>query len=159
MLPLVFSRAVTEADLDAVAALEARAFTNPWTREMLGRELATSPVAHVFLLRHEEGPLLAFCSCWIVADELHINTMAVEAEYRRAGVGRRLMQEVLREARDRGAARATLEVRASNTAARRLYASLGFAVTAVRRGYYTQPEEDALILWREGLDAPEPPRR
>jgi [ribosomal protein S18]-alanine N-acetyltransferase len=149
----VFSRASTEADLDQVASLEARCFHNPWTRDMLGRELARSLVAHVFVLRPPGRPVVAFCSCWIVAEELHINTVAVDEAYRRTGVGTRLMREVLREAARRGATRATLEVRASNVAARRLYETLGFTVTAVRPAYYTHPDEDALILWREDLPA------
>jgi [ribosomal protein S18]-alanine N-acetyltransferase len=149
----VFDRASTAADLDQVASLEARCFHNPWTRDMLGRELTRSLVAHVFVLRPPGGPVVAFCSCWIVAQELHINTVAVDEVYRRTGLGTRLMREVLREAARRGATRATLEVRASNVAARRLYETLGFTVTAVRPAYYTHPDEDALILWLEGLQA------
>ena len=150
--PIVIERLASEGDLDAVAALEARCFTNPWTKEMLARELAHSDVAHVFLLRLPAEGLVAFCSCWVVADELHINTMAVDAEHRRQGLATRLMRHVMREAARRGAVRATLEVRESNEAARRLYEALGFRLTAVRPGYYTKPEENALILWRERLD-------
>lgn len=153
--PFVFGRAATEADLDQVSDLEARCFDNPWTRDMLARELAGSSIAHVFVLRGPGGRLVAFCSCWIVVEELHVNTLAVDAAYRRAGVGRHLMREVLREAARLGATRATLEVRASNVAARRLYESLGFSTVAVRPAYYTHPEEDALILWREDLAAPD----
>lgn len=138
-------------DLDAVAELEARCFTNPWTREMLARELADSQVAHVFVLRLPGIPVAAFCSCWIVADELHVNTIAVDFPHRQHGLGTRLMRWVMAEAARRGAARATLEVRASNEAARRLYERLGFQVAARRSGYYTQPDEDALILWSAQL--------
>ena len=154
----VVERAETEADLDAVADLEGRCFTNPWTREMLARELATSDVAHVFVLRLPGGVVAGFCSCWIVADELHVNTIAVDAAYRRQGLGLFLMRQVMAEASRRGAERATLEVRASNDAARLLYEQLGFSVSATRPNYYSQPDEDALILWREGLrdlDSPE----
>lgn len=150
----VFDRATTDADLDEVAALEARTFHNPWTRDMIGRDLARSSAGHVFVLRQPGGPVAAFCSCWIVVEELHIITVAVDAAHRRAGLGRRLMRGVLREASRLGATRATLEVRASNVAARRLYESLGFTVVTVRPAYYTHPEEDALILWRHGLDEP-----
>jgi [ribosomal protein S18]-alanine N-acetyltransferase len=146
-----FGRAATEADLDEVADLEARCFDNPWTREMLARELAGSTIAHAFVLRDPRQRVVAFCSCWIVVEELHINTVAVDALHRRAGLGRRLVREVLREAAQMGATRATLEVRSSNAAARRLYESLGFTVAAVRPAYYTSPDEDALILWRHGL--------
>ena len=148
---IVVERVASEADLDAVAELEARCFSNPWTREMLARELADSDVAHVFVLRVPGHRVAAFCSCWIVADELHINTMAVDVPRRRQGIATRLLQEVMLEAARRGAIRATLEVRASNQPARLLYERLGFTQSAIRPAYYRQPEEDAVILWKEGL--------
>jgi ribosomal-protein-alanine N-acetyltransferase len=148
---IVVERMESATDLDAVAELEARCFSNPWTREMLARELAQSDVAHVFLLRLPGQPVAAFCSCWIIADELHVNTIAVDFPNRRRGLASRLMRHVMSEARRRGAVRATLEVRRSNTAALALYESLGFSVTAVRPQYYSQPVEDALILWTDAL--------
>ena len=154
MPALIFDSVRSDADLDAVAALEARCFSNPWTREMMAAELQRSSAAHVFLLRQPDGPIAAFCSCWIVLDELHVNTIAVDEPHRRAGVGRALMEHVLEAAARLGATRATLEVRESNAAARGLYERLGFSVAAVRRNYYTQPVEDALILWRGNLAIP-----
>jgi ribosomal-protein-alanine N-acetyltransferase len=93
----------------------------------------------------------AFCACWVVFDELHINTIAVDARYRRRGLASALMTHLLAEAAAAGARRAFLEVRRSNEPAQRLYESLGFVVSGVRRNYYTQPEEDALILAREHM--------
>jgi [ribosomal protein S18]-alanine N-acetyltransferase len=151
---MAVERLSDERDLDEVAALEARCFTNPWTRDMLARELAQSDVACVFLLRLPDRRLAGFCSCWIVADELHVNTLVIDMPYRRRRLGVGLMQRVLEEAARRGVTRATLEVRESNEAARRLYASLGFEVVARRSGYYSTPEEDALILWRENPAKP-----
>ena len=143
-------RLTTEQDLSDVAELEARCFTNPWTRDMLARELAESDIAQVFILR-VSGNVAGFCLCWIILDELHVNTMAVDVPYRRMGFGTHLMTAVMLEAARRGATRATLEVRASNVAARKFYEALGFVVTAIRPRYYTQPEDDALIMWREGI--------
>ncbi|MCA1564028.1 MAG: ribosomal protein S18-alanine N-acetyltransferase, partial [Acidobacteria bacterium] len=141
---------VTSArDLDEVAALEAECFTNPWTREMLEREIAASDVARVYVLRDGTGRVVAFCTCWLVVDELHVNTIAVDPVQRRSGLATLLMRQVMDEAVRCGARRATLEVRASNEAARRLYATLGFVESAVRPRYYSHPEEDAIILWRE----------
>lgn len=140
-----------DAVLTAVAELEARCFTNPWTRDMLARELAQSDVAHVFVLRLPDGRVAGFCSCWIIAGELHINTIAVDPPFRRNGLATELMRHVMAEAARRGAERATLEVRASNDPARKLYEVLGFRVTATRRRYYSSPDEDALILWRENM--------
>ena len=152
----IIERVFSGRDLDAVAALEAASFTNPWTREMLERELATSAVARVYVLR-TAGRVAAFCSCWIVCDELHINTLAVGPEFRRQGLASLLMRQLLHLAHTEGATRALLEVRRSNVPAIRLYESLGFQVTDVRRAYYTHPEEDALILARQAL--PETPEQ
>jgi ribosomal-protein-alanine N-acetyltransferase len=146
---MIVERLIGDADLDAVVALEAASFTNPWTRDMLARELEAPTSARVYVLRLAGTPVAAFCSCWVIADELHINTIAVDATRRRQGLGRALMQHVLAEVACEGVRRATLEVRRSNVAALRLYEGLGFAVASVRKRYYTHPEEDALILWRE----------
>jgi ribosomal-protein-alanine N-acetyltransferase len=147
----VVERLQSEADLDAVASLEARCFTNPWTRDMLARELEQSVVAHVFVLRLPDLAVAGFCSCWIIGDELHVTTIAIDPAHRRRGLGRFLMERVIQEASARGARRATLEVRASNLSARLLYENLGFTVTAIRPRYYASPEEDALILWKDEL--------
>jgi ribosomal-protein-alanine N-acetyltransferase len=137
------------ADLDAIVALEAQAFTNPWPRETLVWELTNSDVTRIYLLRGDAGAVVAFCVCWVVFDELHINTLAVAPDERRKGLATLLLRRVLAEASKEGARKATLEVRASNTAALALYERLGFRVTATRARYYTNPDEDALILWLE----------
>lgn len=150
-MDVLIERAAGDADLDAVMAIERAAFTNPWPRETLERELSESPVARLYVLRTAEQSVAAFCLCWIVVDELHVNTIAVDPALRRRGLAARLMYHVMAEAARAGATRATLEVRRSNDAARALYERLGFSVCAVRPQYYTQPDEDALILWRNGL--------
>jgi ribosomal-protein-alanine N-acetyltransferase len=149
---------ITEAaDLDAVAAVEAASFSNPWTREMLERELRDSGVARVYALRSPAGGIAAFCTCWFVLDELHINTIAVDPPSRRSGLARRLMLDLMRLAAAEGMRRILLEVRRSNEPAQRLYQGLGFAIAGTRRGYYTHPVEDALVLTRQLLrETPEP---
>ena len=159
---IIVERLIGIEALDEVAALEAACFRHPWTREMRARELHESPVARVYVLRTAGQGVAAFCACWLIADELHINTIGVDPARRRQGLARRLMQHVCADAAAGGARRATLEVRRSNDAALRLYQRLGFAIRAVRPGYYSDPDEDGLILWREGLadlpadPAPEP---
>jgi ribosomal-protein-alanine N-acetyltransferase len=143
-------------DLGDVVALEAASFTNPWTREMLARELTHSDVARVYVLRAPDQRLLAFCTCWVVFDELHVNTLAVAADRRREGLATRLLDFVFADAVAAGVRRATLEVRRSNEPALRLYEGLGFTVKAVRTGYYSQPDEDGLILWRDDLPGAPP---
>jgi ribosomal-protein-alanine N-acetyltransferase len=147
------TRLADDHDLDEVAAVEAASFSNPWTRDMLARELRSSDVVRVYVLRIPDQGIVAFCACWLILDELHVNTIAVTASARRRGLATKLMRFVLSESAAAGAARATLEVRRSNDAARRLYERLGFVVTAVRPKYYSQPEEDGLVLWCEDLGA------
>jgi ribosomal-protein-alanine N-acetyltransferase len=102
--------------------------------------------------KDESGRIVGFCSFWRVLDELHINNLAVLPGVRRQGVASALLAHVLREGSRLGAARATLEVRLSNEPARLLYERFGFVVAGVRQGYYSNPVEDALILWRDGLE-------
>jgi ribosomal-protein-alanine N-acetyltransferase len=140
-------------DLDGVLEIEHLSFTNPWTREMYESEIANSRVSRVYILR-EDGRVLGFCSLWLILDELHINNLAIHPDARGRGLGSRLLSRVLEEGAGEGARRATLEVRRSNDAARRLYRRMGFELVGTRRNYYSNPVEDALILWREGLLAP-----
>ena len=148
---MVIEQIHDERDLDDVAALEAASFTNPWTREMLAGELARNPFARVYVLRVPGARVAAFCACWLVVDELHINTIAVAEPHRRQGLALALMRHILTAVSSEGGRRATLEVRRSNEAAQKLYEKLGFVHAGVRPRYYTQPDEDALILW---WDAP-----
>ncbi len=139
----------SERDIDDLLRIESIAFTRPWTREMYLSELEHRDVSFFYIARDPVGEAIGFCSWWLVLDEVHVNNFAVLPEHRRAGVASRLLERVLADGAARGANRATLEVRRSNEAALRLYEKFGFAVTAVRRNYYSHPEEDALILWRE----------
>jgi ribosomal-protein-alanine N-acetyltransferase len=137
-------------DIDGVLAVEQSAFTNPWTRAMYVAELEHRDVSRILLARDDDGRTIGFCSFWRVLDELHINNLAVVPEARGRGVASALLTRVLDDAVATGATRALLEVRRSNDAALRLYGRFGFAVTTVRRGYYTHPDEDALVLTRSG---------
>jgi len=141
-----------DADIDAIVALETDSFTNPWSRDTLVWELRNSDVTLVYVLRRDDERIAAFCVCWIIFDELHINTLAVAPADRRQGYATTLLREVMKDAAAKGAQKATLEVRASNQSALALYERLGFRVAANRPGYYTKPQEDALILWRDSLD-------
>jgi ribosomal-protein-alanine N-acetyltransferase len=95
--------------------------------------------------------VVGFCSFWHVLEELHINNLAVLPAYRRSHIATALLRRVLEDGARLGASRATLEVRRSNEPARMLYEAFGFSVAGVRRGYYSNPPEDALVLWRDGL--------
>jgi ribosomal-protein-alanine N-acetyltransferase len=140
-------------DLDALLEVERASFTNPWTRDMFTWELENSDVSHIYVARTEAFRVAAYCSFWLIFDELHINNLAVRPECRGHGIARAILHHVLEEGARLGARRATLEVRRSNTAALGLYAAEGFQVSGTRRRYYRHPDEDALILWKEGLSA------
>ena len=145
-----YVHAVTSAaDIDDILRIEQITFTNPWTREMYLSELEHHDVAFFYIARDAVGEAVGFCSWWRVLDEVHINNLAVLPEKRRFGVASLLLTRVLADGAARGATRATLEVRRSNLPALGLYERFGFTVTGVRKGYYSHPVEDALILWRE----------
>ncbi len=143
-----------ESDLDGILEVEGESFTNPWTREMYAWELQNRSVCHILVVRTPDCLVAGFCAFWLVFDEIHINNLAMRPRFRGQGIGTALLHHVLAEARDLGARRATLEVRASNEGARRLYERLGFYVAATRRNYYSNPVEDALILWRDEVASP-----
>ena len=135
-------------EIDGVLAVEHASFTNPWTKAMYVAEFEHRDVSRILLARDAHGTTIGFCSFWRVLDELHINNLAVTPEERHAGVASSLLERVLDDAAATGARRVLLEVRRSNEAALRLYGRFGFHVTSVRRGYYSQPDEDALVLTR-----------
>jgi ribosomal-protein-alanine N-acetyltransferase len=141
----------TAGDLPAVEALQRRAFTNPWGAEAIKWELENTDVARLYVMHDAADAVVAYCACWKVFDELHINSLAVDESLRRQGLARQLLRHVILDAHASGARSATLEVRQSNHAARLLYEGLGFHVEGVRRDYYQDPREDALILWHRDL--------
>jgi ribosomal-protein-alanine N-acetyltransferase len=139
----------TPEEIDAMLAIEQASFTNPWTREMYLAELKNQGVSFFFLARDKNRRIVGFCSFWRVLDELHINNLAVLPEFRRSGIATALLRRVLAEAVRLGTRRTMLEVRRSNVPAQELYQRFGFTVSGVRSKYYTNPPEDALVLWRE----------
>lgn len=136
-----------DRDLQGVLEVEEESFTNPWTRDMYAWELQNRSVCHIYVIRTPDYAVAGFCAFWLVFDEIHINNVALRPALRGRGLGTALIHHVFAEARRLGAKRATLEVRASNLGARRLYERLGFHASGTRRNYYTNPVEDALILW------------
>jgi ribosomal-protein-alanine N-acetyltransferase len=138
--------------IDDVLAIEEASFTNPWTREMYMAEFENRGISFCYLARDEHRQVVGFCSIWRIADELHINNLAVAPSYRRHGVATALLRRVLDEGGAAGATQATLEVRRSNEPARQLYERFGFGVAGVRRGYYSKPIEDAIVLRRYHLN-------
>ena len=138
-----------EEDLAGVMEVDRSSFATPWSREMYDAELQNSGISFIVVLRTPECRVAGYCSYRLVVDEVHINNVAVRTECRSKGFGRCLVEYALREGRNRGATRVLLEVRSGNVAARQLYESLGFTTIGLRRAYYREPVEDALVLARD----------
>ena len=157
MLGDVVLRAAQPRDVDDVTVLEQVAFSDPWSRQAFAGLVGNPAVLFVVARRVDvERPsrLLGYVVAWFAADESEIANIAVAPSARGCGVGARLLDAALTEAVHRGAAMTYLEVRESNTVARRLYASRGFAELGRRRKYYRHPVEDALVLGRPIVASP-----
>ena len=170
---------MTPDDLDEVMHLERQCFTDPWTRHMYLSDLTTNALATYLVVRHGDtgtrgrgegqavenvldvspslhaaaSAILAYGGFWLLLDEAHIATVASHPAWRGCGLGQRLMLALLDAAMARGAASSTLEVRAGNLPARRLYEKLGYEVTGVRKRYY-RDGEDGLIMTTPPLAGP-----
>ena len=148
----VFLEAARLEDVAALADLEKRCFSHPWPEQSFREVLAPGAGYTVLSLRapfaadEPERGIRAYCVVQVVADELQIHNLAVRPQDRRAGLGRWLLEFVLDLGRRRGAEKALLEVRRSNTQAMHLYHSMGFSTLGVRSGYYLHPKEDAVVL-------------
>jgi [ribosomal protein S18]-alanine N-acetyltransferase len=138
-------------DLSAVHEIERRSFTTPWPAHAYRTELSTNRLAHYRVVKID-GQVVAYAGLWLMVDEAHITTFAVDPAHRRRGVGERLLLVMLDIAIERGAREATLEVRLSNTPARNLYEKFGFRPVGIRPNYYSDDNEDALIMTTEPLD-------
>ena len=132
-------------DVPLIAKLESVAFSDPWS-EASFESVMDEPAAYVAVARGATERILGYVVAWFAADEGEIANLAVREPTRRQGIGASLLDAALDEGRRRGAKNMYLEVRESNEAARRLYASRGFEEVGRRRGYYKRPVEDAIVL-------------
>jgi len=141
-------------DLPAIQAIERAAFSAPWPANAYRTELETNKLAHYLVVRVGEE-IAGFAGLWLMVDEAHVTTFAIDPAWRRNHLAERLLVALLDVALDRRATEATLEVRLSNLAARRLYEKFGFRPVGLRPRYYTDNNEDALIMTTEPLSSPE----
>lgn len=142
---------MTPADLDGVLEVESRSYLTPWSRDAFVSELFQTYT--IYLVAKEEERVVGFAGMHVVWEDSHVTNIAVHPLYRGRGLGERLMRALIRRADRRGACRMTLEVRVSNQSAQNLYRKLGFITEpgAIRKGYYTDTQEDAVIMWKEPL--------
>lgn len=144
-------RRMTPEDLTQVMAIEQVAFSNPWTLEMVKKELTQD--WSTILLAEEPGPdrwqVVGFSIFWLVADEIHVLNVATAEPHRRRGIGRAVIEATLDYGRAHRCRLASLEVRRGNEAAIGLYKALGFKAVGMRPNYYTDDREDAVVMVRD----------
>lgn len=139
-------RKMTAEDADAVAEIEMKTFSRPWKREDFFIE-ANRDFAE-YIVGEVDGKIVAYAGAWIAFNEAEIMNVAVDENFRGRGFGKKLFAELIRVCKIRGATAITLEVRASNSAAIKLYENFGLKSVGRRKNYYDNPTEDALIMWK-----------
>jgi ribosomal-protein-alanine N-acetyltransferase len=141
---------MTHADIAAVTRIERACFSTVWPNDAFYNELSTNKLAHYFVGR-VEGEVVAYGGIWVILEDSHITTLAVDPAYRQRRFGEVLLLRLIDEALERGASWMTLEVRESNAVAQRLYRKYGFTTVTMRAGYYSDDNESALIMWAGNL--------
>lgn len=142
-------RYAEEKDLPALCEIEKACFRVPWSLELLRKDMVDNPLSVYIAAEDEDGETAGYMSMWKILDEGHINNVAVLPKHRRRHAGHEMMKFMLEVSACLGISRHTLEVRISNEAAIGLYESFGFRKAGIRKGYYEDNGEDALIMWRK----------
>lgn len=143
---MVHYRRMTLADVEAVYAIEVAAFPIAWTLDSFYYEMTENQFAY-YIVAEENEEILGFCGSWLVIDAAQITNVAVLEKARGRKIGEGLMREAMRVAKEANMETMSLEVRVSNTVAQNLYYKLGFQDGGLRKGYYTDNQEDALVMW------------
>ncbi|MED4228197.1 ribosomal protein S18-alanine N-acetyltransferase [Neobacillus cucumis] len=139
-------RYMREEDIDQVLEVEHASFTTPWSREAFYNEIHNNKFA-VYIVLEEDNKIIGYCGTWIVIDEAHVTNIAILPEYRGKRLGDALLNKLISVAREMGARSMTLEVRVTNHVAQSLYRKFGFKNGGIRKNYYSDNQEDALIMW------------
>ncbi len=134
------------SDIKQVLEIEHASFTIPWTEDAFIRELTMNEYA-VYTVIEEDNRVVGYCGMWLILDEANITNIAILPSYRGRKLGEALLRFVMENARLKGGKTMSLEVRVSNGTAQGLYRKLGFLNGGIRKGYYTDNYEDALVMW------------
>lgn len=148
-------RRMTLNDVDAVHEIEQSTFPMPWSRDSFVKEMMENKVAR-YLVAQLKDRVIAYAGAWLILDEGHITNIAVSKEYRGQGVGLALTSKLMQYASNLGVQYMTLEVRRSNKVAQHVYARLGFIELGVRKRYYEDNQEDALLMVCQSMPEPDP---
>lgn len=136
-----------------VTAIEKTVFTQPWSEGLYLSELSM-PETRLYLVAIDDGSVIGYIGAMLVAGEAHVTTLAVAIDYQGKSIGKVLLYHALKGAIDRGVESATLEVRVSNQGAQALYHQFGFVPAGIRKNYYTDVNEDGLVMWSYDLASP-----
>lgn len=139
-------RFMKEEDIDQVLEIEHASFTTPWSREAFHNELNVNKFAKYIVLEADEK-VVGYCGVWIVVDEAHVTNIAILPEYRGKKLGEALLLTLVEFAKTMGAKSMTLEVRVTNNVAQSLYRKFGFQRGGLRKKYYSDNQEDAIVMW------------
>lgn len=139
-------RYMTLDDIEGVLEVERASFTMPWSESAFYNELTGNRFA-TYIIAEADGAIIGYCGVWVIIDEAHITNIAMMPDFRGKKIGEALLRTAMQYARMRGACKMTLEVRVSNEVAQRLYRKLGFEPGGIRKNYYTDNYEDALVMW------------
>lgn len=139
-------RFMREEDIDRILEIEHASFSTPWSREAFYNELYNNKFA-VYIVIEVDKKVVGYCGVWIVIDEGHVTNVAILPEYRGKKLGEQLMHALVEVAKGMGAKTMTLEVRVTNYIAQSLYRKFGFQNGGIRKNYYTDNQEDALVMW------------
>ena len=146
-------RPMLPEDIPTVIEIDRFSFPNPWPENTYWYELRKNPASHLLVIQSREtAQVVGVAGYWLVIDEAHISTFAVHPDWRSRGVGKVLLAAMLRQAAGLGATSALLEVRAGNAAAQSLYRGFGFQVVGIRKGYYKNNGEDAVLMTADRLN-------
>lgn len=142
-------RQMKEKDVEQVEQLEKQCFSVPWSENILKDGLNSR--FDTYLVWEKDGIIAGYCALRVLADEGEIQRIAVLPSWRRHGIAKSLMEAMIQVSKDKGAVQMSLEVRESNTGARKLYENYGFVQETVRKNYYEDPVENACIMWKHEL--------
>jgi ribosomal-protein-alanine N-acetyltransferase len=140
--------------LRSVLRVEAQVYPRPWSISLFMSELALRTSRAYFVAR-VDGVVVGYSGLMLAGEDAHVTTIAVDPSWHRHKIGTRLLANLAREAIAKGARHLTLEVRVGNTAAQALYHRFGFHPAGIRKNYYVETNEDALVMWADDIDAPE----
>ena len=133
--------------IDAVYAIECDSFAVPWSKDSLFKDFSQKH-AHYFVAVDDSGEVCGYCGMWHIVNEGHITNIAVKPDTRRQGIGEKLVGRLIDLAYEKEMIGITLEVRMNNAPAHALYAHMGFKPEGIRKGYYSDTKEDAVIMWK-----------